>query len=193
MNRLNEEHLNEEQLVLYYYGEDNAGAEEHLGTCEACRGSYHTLQRVLNSVDSFPVPERAENYEAHVWNTVSRQIPRKRKLAAPESWGLFDWRRLAIVGAMAAMLIAAFYIGGGGKRKPTMIGDGKDGDPQVRERVLLVAVGDHLERSQSILVELSNASAKGSGKLDISYEQRAAEDLLETNRLFRQTAATTGD
>jgi hypothetical protein len=63
----------------------------------------------------------------------------------------------------------------------------------VRERVLLVAVGDHLERSQTVLVELSNAGAPKNGRLDISYEQRAAEDLLESNRLYRQTASSTGD
>jgi hypothetical protein len=59
--------------------------------------------------------------------------------------------------------------------------------------VLLVAVGDHLERSQMVLVELANAGAPAAGRLDISYEQQAAEDLLESNRLYRQTAATNGD
>ena len=60
-------------------------------------------------------------------------------------------------------------------------------DSQVRERVLLVAVGDHLERSQMVLIELANAGAHTG--VDISYEQKAAEDLLESNRLYRQTAA----
>ena len=36
-------HLNEEQLVLYYYGERSAKAEEHLGACESCRAAYQTL------------------------------------------------------------------------------------------------------------------------------------------------------
>ena len=44
-----------------------------------------------------------------------------------------------------------------------------------------------------ILVELANASAPAAGRLDISYEQKAAEDLLESNRLYRQTAATSGN
>ena len=66
-------------------------------------------------------------------------------------------------------------------------------DRQARERVLLVAVGDHLERSQMILIELANAGAPKNGHLDITYEQHAAEDLLESNRLYRQTAASSGD
>ncbi len=61
----------------------------------------------------------------------------------------------------------------------------------MRERVLLVAVGDHLERSQMVLVELVNANPDR--KMDISDEQKWAEDLLVANRLYRQTAARTGD
>ena len=38
---------------------------------------------------------------------------------------------------------------------------------QVRERILLVAVGDHLDRSQMVLAELSNAP-DGKGKINIS-------------------------
>ena len=57
--------------------------------------------------------------------------------------------------------------------------------------ILLVAVGDHLERSQMVLVELVNA--KGNGSVDITNEQHRAEDLLDENRLYRQTAAGIGE
>ena len=56
-----------------------------------------------------------------------------------------------------------------------------------------MAVGDHLERSQVVLAELSNLGAGRKGRVDISYEQRAAEDLVESSRLYRMSAATTGD
>jgi hypothetical protein len=84
-------------------------------------------------------------------------------------------------------------LGGPSRPKPgaQIAAGGESG--AVRERVLLVAVGDHLERSQTILVELANAGAPKDGQLDISYEQHAAEDLLESNRLYRQTASSTGD
>lgn len=183
-------HLNEEQLVLYYYGEaaETKGVEEHLGGCESCRVSYQTLQRVLNSVDSFPVPERGADYEARVWQALERQLPRRRSFAS--RW--LTWKPLAAVASMAVLIVAAF-LAGRTSQKPhpgqTTVAD----TSQVRERVLLVAVGDHLERSQMILVELANAGAPATGHLDISYEQRAAADLLEANRLYRQTAASTGD
>ena len=60
----------------------------------------------------------------------------------------------------------------------------------VRERVLLVAVGDHLERSQMVLVELANAQTQG--ELDISEERQWADELLASNRLYRQTAVQLG-
>jgi hypothetical protein len=64
-------------------------------------------------------------------------------------------------------------------------------DAQAHERVLLVAVGDYLERSQMVLIELANAAPRGS--LDISAEQERAGDLVTESRLYRQTAARTGD
>jgi hypothetical protein len=204
MNHLND-HLNEEQFVLYYYGEGTPGIQEsvetHLGECESCRAAYQTLQRVLNSVDSLPVPERDVEYESQVWRAVERQLPRRRSFAS--RWfpvGSFAWKPFAAVAAMAILVIGAFLAGRGSlpfmgpfkaKSNSQIAANGESG--AVRERVLLVAVGDHLERSQTILVELANAGAPKDGSLDISYEQRAAEDLLESNRLYRQTASSTGD
>ena len=48
-------HLNEEDLVLHYYGEMDAAAEAraaaHLAECGMCHGSYTRLQRVLTAVE----------------------------------------------------------------------------------------------------------------------------------------------
>jgi hypothetical protein len=92
---------------------------------------------------------------------------------------------------MALLVIGAFLAGHTWQKPAPHLVAGSDSG--VRERVLLVAVGDHLERSEMVLVELVNAGAPAAGRLDISYEQKTAEDLLESNRLYRQTAATNGD
>ena len=63
-------------------------------------------------------------------------------------------------------------------------------DAAVRERVLLIAVGDHLERSQMVLVELAHAETRGD--LDISAERQLADDLVASNRLYRQSAQQIG-
>ena len=184
-------HLNEQQLVLHYYQEhevDETTAEEHLAACEACRREYQSLQRVLNSLDSLPVPERSPEYEASVWR---RLEPR---LGARSRWSLTAQRWLA-AGAMAVLIAAAFLAGRGSRLPaPAPAGRTNQGGP-IRARVLLIAVGDHLERSHMVLAELTNAEPRmtPSDRLDISFEQRTAEDLLETNRLYRQTAASAGD
>jgi hypothetical protein len=189
MNVPTENHLTEEQLVLYYYSEasETAGVEEHLGACESCRKAYHSLQRVLNSVDSLPVPDLSADYETRLWSALDARLGRRKSFAV--RWLL--WKPLVIAASMAVLIIAAFLTGRTLERPSNQ--QKSVADSGIRERVLLVAVGDHLERSQMVLVELANAGAPATGHLDISYEQRTAEDLLEANRLYRQTAASAGD
>jgi hypothetical protein len=187
-------HLTEEQLVLHYYGEegDALTAERHLEDCQDCREIYASMQRVLNVVDSMPVPERGPDYGAEVWRRISPAIPARRRWLG----GIlpsFEWRWVAATAAMAGLLIGAFYAGRrypqGSPSRPAAVTAAAD--PQIGERVLLVAVGDYLERSQMVLIELANADPKG--KLDISFEQERAADLVSESRLYRQTAEHTGD
>jgi hypothetical protein len=184
-----ERHLNEEQLVLFYYGEANTReTDEHLAACDDCRRQYQSLQRVLNTVDSLVVPERAADFEEQIWEGLQPHITQQRKR---EFWSL-NWvgNKWAAAGMVAALVLFAFLAGRSLPIKPAGEQAGNRG--AVRERVLLVAVGNHLERSQMVLAEIANADP-GEGKLDIEFEQAAAEDLLESNRLFRQTALTAGD
>jgi len=60
----------------------------------------------------------------------------------------------------------------------------------VRERILLVAVGDHLERSQMMLIEVVN---EGDGSLDLDSTRRRADALLTSNRLYRQSLSGSGE
>src|ERR1700722_7003935 len=73
-------HLTEEQFVLYYYGEGDGSptVRAHLDACEACRAEHAGLQRVLNVVDSAPVPERDANYGAQVWSRLRPALGLRR-------------------------------------------------------------------------------------------------------------------
>ena len=186
-------HLSEEQLILFYYGEsdddspsDTLATEQHLEECGECRAHYASLQRVLNVVDGLPVPERSAEYGAQVWQRIEHRLGARRR----SIWMLpARWRWAAASVAFAALMVTAFVAGRLYPRHtPAQMAAA---DAQTGERVLLVAVGDYLERSQMVLIELTNANPKGS--MDISNEQERAGDLVTETRLYRQTAERTGD
>jgi hypothetical protein len=183
-------HLTEEQLVLHYYGEGGEAfkAERHLDECEECRSSYLSLQRTLNVVDAIPAPERGDAYSAEVWRRIEAKLQSRRERRV-WVWGGPPLRWAFTGFAMVALLAVAFLAG---RFYPAHPGAPQvAGSSQVRERVLLVAVGDYLDRSQMVLVELANA--KSNGPLDISTEQERAQQLISETRLYRQTAVTTGN
>ena len=180
-------HPTQEQLILHYYGEEAGSIDGHFAECEACREEYRKLQRILNTVESLPIPERPVDYGTQVWNRVRPRIG-----VSPRRWwtGWLEWRRAALVAGTACLILLAF-LAGRVAQVPSL--SPQTAAAPVRERILLVAVGDHLERSQMVLAELSNLGTGHKGHVDISYEQRAAEDLVESSRLYRMSAMSGGD
>lgn len=181
-------HLADDQLALHYYSEGGSEAAQHLERCEECRARYRALQIVLNSVDSAPVPERGPEYGAAVWKKLAPKLPRRPKR---QRWLWLTPREWVLAGVCATLLVGAFLAGRYSRMAPVSPVAGNVNNQPVRERVLLVAVGDYLERSQMVLIELANAPGKQ--PLNIASAQQNAEDLLEENRLYRQTALSTGD
>lgn len=185
-------HLTEEELIAYQEGEttQREAIAEHLTGCTACRAELDRIEAVLHALDNLPVPERGPEYGRTVWQQIAPRLPEK----AGRGWGAwFETRRWVAIGAMAAMVIAAFVAGRWSKPKDT--GTPVASMAQVRERVLVVAVGEHLGKSEMVLMELANAAPDNSGKkqINISAEQKRAEDLLDANRLYRETAKQDGD
>jgi hypothetical protein len=176
-------HLEDEQLILHYYGEAGAGenVDVHLAGCDHCREQYQNLLRVLNSVDAVPVPARGPEYGAQVWQRVAPRIRQSkwRFFSIPQQW--------LTVAAMAVLLMGAFLAGRHSSPSKPVVSIAGAG--QVRDRILMVAVGDHLERSQMVLVEIANST----GAANIAPERAMAENLVEANRIYRQTAADTGE
>jgi hypothetical protein len=185
-------HMTEEELIAYREGvaPERAVISEHLAACEECRAEMDRIDAVLAALDTLPVPDPGDDYGRRLWQQIAARLPEKRERWW-QTW--FEPKRLVAMGSVAALIVAAFIIGRWTTPKPPV--DTAANKEQVRERVLVVAVGEHLGRSEMMLVELSNAEPKDRAekKVNIAAEQRRAEDLLDENRLYRQTALEEGD
>ena len=207
-------HPNENQLILYHYGEASGCNEvaEHLEVCESCRVNYQALQRVFAAVETLPVPERAESYGAEVWRLVRPQIANP---AALSDVGRDGFRYAFTAGQFDYMVVTDHQYGGteynwwrteksediflvagrfwpqSSTRPAPVIGQSQPLSAGARERVLLTEIGDNLERSQLALIELINS--KTNGAVDITAEQVLARELAAINRLFRRAANDAGE
>jgi hypothetical protein len=190
-------HLNQDDLVLSYYGEPSldAARREHLSQCDECRAELASLAVVLDRVVPVEVPEPETGYEARTWDRLQWRLRGERKKRAP--W--MPWI------AAAAMVLIAF-LGGvlwkSSRRvdEPTRVAATTPAaaapasatqQQASRDRVLLVVVGEHMDQSERILVELTNLNASGS--TNITAERDRAQDLLASNRLYRTSALERGE
>lgn len=189
-------HLSDDDLVLHYYGEmeraDEAPTESHLEACQDCRENYARLQRVMAFVDSAPAVDAPDGFERIAWARLEPALRSDRRGWWPSV--LFSPVYLASAAGIVVLVGAAFMAGRmlpNSSRTPvTPTAANKTAD--VREKILLVDLGEHLDRSQMVLVELVSAE-DDKGGVDISSERARAEQLLASNRLYRETAVTTGD
>lgn len=195
MSKASVNHIGEDDLILYFYGEaPKADAvAQHLVGCTTCRDEYARLRATLLAID-LPIPERAADYEAQLWSTLHPRLTEQARAEKSRSFwsAAFQPRRWAISGALAAIVVAAFLAGRFTRPEPktapgpSPVTNAKVQTPAATDRVLMVAVGDHLDRTQMVLVELANTRAEG--KVDISTERDLAQNLVDENRLYRQTA-----
>ena len=191
-------HYTEDDLILYYYEERPRAADitGHLDHCEQCADAYRALSATLKMLATPEAPERGDQYGLEVWQRIRHQLPEQEQ---PwwSAWVRAD--RLALASAFAVMLVAAFVAGRWWSVRnapaatvasaPAVPKGAPASDDDNRQRILLTSVADHLDRSERVLTEIMNTAAGG----DISAEQRWAEDLVNTSRLYRQDAADAGE
>jgi len=190
-------HLSEEQLIAYQDGERSGRKEfaAHLAECGECRAELDRIAGMLAAFQALPVPEPGEEYGRRVWQQIAPRLEEKRS----HWWDFFLEPRRLTAGALIAALVLVAFLAGRVTKHPGIekgtTGTAAASDAQVRERVLMLAVGEHLGRSEMVLMEIANAGPE-SGRLkqvNISSQRRRAEDLLDENRLYRQTALQEGD
>ncbi len=182
-------HLSEEELIELYYGEGTGEASTHVRACRQCSAQYAEFKQSLDAIQPASVPPRSTEYGERVWETLRPQlIPYQKKTGSWRSWT--HWRATALAVSCAMVLAAAFFGGRYWERIATKR-PGIAGNPHDAQRVVLVVLTDHLDRTERLLVALDHAdSPDGTENAQLQSEAR---ELLASNRLYRTTANNAGD
>jgi hypothetical protein len=181
-------HLSEETLMLLYYGERvDAEAKRHLAACASCQEEFGELSGTLDALRHYPVPEPAPAFEQLLWQRIS---PEMRPALSRRPW----WQGWVLAPGIAALLIGSFFVGRWSTNRPPAPQSAilaNSISEKGRERILMVALGDHLERSQMLLVEIANSTPGSNNEFQLT--QQRAQNLISENRLYRQSAQISGD
>lgn len=185
-------HPTEDELVLLFYGDTSADEEArlaaHVDHCAACGAMWTEIKASMAAVDAAAVPEPPADFERVIWAKVQQAIA---ETPAP----VVRWwspRYLVPAGTFAAAALAVVmgsqYFASPAVVPPTAPAVTSAGQS---ERALLVAMDNHLERSELLLTEFMNAPVADTTGME--FERTTADDLLLSSRLYRQTATQTGN
>ncbi len=186
-------HLTEEQLIEHYYSKGGTGgaAGRHLDGCAACARGYAALKSDLDEVEIAAPPARDASYGEWVWESLAPSLP---VYAAPRRrWFRAGvWKGLSYAAACALLVACAFIAGRlWERRQPNIAVKPPAPQPAPPQRVVVVVLSDHLDRSERLLVELKHADT-GSAEL-LSPLRDEARSLQVANRICRQNAGKDDD
>ncbi len=183
-------HLTEEELIAHAYSEDGM-AQQHLGTCGECAKAYAALRSDLAEMKFTAPPVRDALYGKRVWESISGSLPAYEMRKTQWLRG-GPWRGLSYAVAALALVTCAF-IGGRlweHRKAQSVAGNhSQQSQPAVAhppERVVVVVLSDHLDRSERLLMELKHVDADSAGMIPPLQDE--AQSLLAANRICRQNA-----
>jgi hypothetical protein len=184
-------HVTEDHLIAFVLDDvepaEREAVQAHLAECEACRAEAAALRETLEAASAQPVPERGDDYGAQVWSRLEPKLSTARVATTTRSTAWRGWLAAAAVLVAVAGAFLAGRLSRETARTSTVATRTAVPDAgAIRERVVLAALGDHLDRTERTLTEIVNAS--DGERVDISAEQAWARDLLDANRLYRQSA-----
>jgi hypothetical protein len=187
-------HLSEEDLIGLYCGEAEESGESaaHLRACRECTASFTELQKDLAAMRPVPVPQRGAQYGEEAWQRLRPTLVAYER--QPRGWEVFriHWKAVSLA-ATCALLMAAAFVGGRvwERHRASITAAGNTANPQAAQRVVLVVLTDHLDRTERLLVALEHADP-GDHAENVQLQSQARE-LLASNRLYRVSASEDGD
>ena len=191
-------HLTEEELIEHHYA-GQAGdsgskayriAQRHLDGCAECAAEIAKLADDMKEMRGLAYEELSAAYGESVWTRVAGKLSVLGMDGAPRrkvSWGLM----LGWATACAVLVVAAFEIGRFVEhRQHPQTATVKPASP-VERQVVVVVLGDHLDRTERLLVELKHADGEDA---DVVRPMRdEARSLLVANHVFLEDADKSGD
>jgi hypothetical protein len=192
-----------------------AAVDAHVNSCGTCRTSLDEIRATLNQAAALEIPDRGDDYGATVWDRIEPHLNEGAHLgtSAPQHGTsarrhagttahrsgtparrpvrLAPWLAAA---ATVTLVVGAYWLGrhnaATGTPEAPIVAQAPSspslGTDAIHERVVLAALGEHLDRTERTLVELVNSQS--GNRVDISAEQTWARDLLDANRLYRRAA-----
>ncbi len=177
-------HLSEEEQIEHFYSKGESKAGRHLEACAECTEAYAALQRDLAALPALEPPTRNAAYGQQVWQSIA---PSLLVYEAPKRGWLRTGldRRLSYAAVCALLVMVAFFAGRRWEhRQPPATAGNTPSQSQPAQRVVVVILSDHLDRSERLLTELKHADADSTEM--ISPLRDEARSLLTANRICRQ-------
>lgn len=185
-------HVSDEELVAHVYGEgDIAAVRRHLDDCAECSHAYTALKSELAEMKFAEPPARDASDGEKMWQSISGSLPVYERRSANWLRGI-GWRSWSYVAASVLLVACAFFGGRMWERKEAQstatISSPKTQPPAEQERqperVVVVVLSDHLDRTERLLVELKHAENGDT----VSPLPDEARGLLAANRICLKNA-----
>jgi hypothetical protein len=189
-------HLMEEELVGQAYGEGSADAGRHLAACDECAEAYAELKNDLAEIRPIEAPERNAAYGEQVWDAIVDSLPVYEPRG--RAWfgmgqGLGLLRGLSYAAVCALLVAGGFYAGQRWQQGRTQIA-AMNKPPETKRNprpIVVVVLGDHLDRSERLLVELKHVDANNTDMMTPLRDE--ARSLLAANRICKADAEKVDD
>ena len=167
--------------------------QQHLMACAECAKAYSALGSDLADMKFADAPARDAAYGHRVWESLAGSLP---AYESRKSWfrgGL--WPALSYAAAGIAVVVCAFLGGRLWEHRHAQtvaqshVQQHEQTVAEPTQRVVVVVLSDHLDRSERLLVELKHAD----GGNVASPLRDEARSLLPANRICRQNAKRDDD
>ena len=188
-------HLTKEEIVEHFFSDGGSRAsriaKRHLDGCTECAAEFARVTEDLNAMRGMDFTKLPADYGESVWSRVSAELPEKT-IANPQvrrlTWRLGWGWGLGYAAASAVLVMGAFEIGRVWEQRQRAqhpVANLTMRAP-VERQVVVVVLGDHLDRSERLLVELKHADGEDAEVVTPLREE--ARSLLAANREFQEDA-----